>query len=164
MDNDLSSAVYAALGAFALNIIFCPIIIPKLAQLKFGQYVRSDGPAEHLKKAGTPTMGGLVIILSFVLISMFFIGPHSESMALVLVTLGFGVIGFIDDYIKVVLKRSLGLRAWQKMLGQILITAVFAVYLTQLRQSPGQTEIYVPFLSKPIDLGVLYVPFLFVVM
>ncbi|MDR2649121.1 MAG: phospho-N-acetylmuramoyl-pentapeptide-transferase [Clostridiales bacterium] len=164
MGNDLSPAVYAALSAFALNIIFCPIIIPRLTKLKFGQYVRADGPADHLKKAGTPTMGGLIIILSFVLISLFFLRPHSENIALVLVTLGFGLIGFIDDYIKVVQKRSLGLRAWQKLLGQIIVTSLFVAYLMLLRQSPRQTEIYVPFLSVPVDLGVMYVPFLFVVM
>ena len=165
MDNDLTPAVYAALCAFVLNVIFCKVMIPKLAKLKFGQYIRPDGPSGHIKKAGTPTMGGIIILFSFVLTSLLFIGKHYESAALVLVTIGFGLIGFLDDYIKVVKKRSLGLNAWQKMLGQIAVTAIFAAYLMLWRQSPGQTQIYVPFLSGyPIDLGFLYVPFLFLVM
>jgi len=165
MDNDLSPAVYAALCAFVINIILCKVLIPKLAGLKFRSYERSDGPAEHLKKTGTPTMGGLIIILSFVLASLFFIGPFSENIALILVTVGFGAVGFTDDYFKVTKRNSKGLKASQKMLGQIFITTLFAAYLLVWRKSPGYTQIYIPFLGRdPIDLGVLYVPFLFLVM
>ncbi|MDR1539898.1 MAG: phospho-N-acetylmuramoyl-pentapeptide-transferase [Clostridiales bacterium] len=164
MDNDLTPAVYAALGAFVLNIILCPTIIPYLMKLKFGQYIRSDGPSEHLKKAGTPTMGGIMIILSFLAISIFFIGGHSENAAVILVTVGFGIIGFLDDNIKISKKRSLGLKAWQKMLGQFLVTGAFASYLLLIRQSPGQTDIYIPFVGVAVDLGLMYVPFLFIMM
>jgi len=166
MANDLSSAVYAALGAFVLNIVFCRTIIPKLAALKAKQFVRSELP-NHKGKAGTPTMGGIIILLSFVIMSLIFIviGGHSENIALMLVTLGFGFIGFIDDYIKVIKKRSLGLNPRQKMLGQILVTAAFAAYLLLVRQAPGQTQIYIPFVENGvIDLQWLYVPFLFLVM
>ena len=165
MPTDLSPAVYAALGAFILNTIFCKIFIPKLAALKARQTVRSDGPPQQRKKTGTPTMGGITIICSFVLMSLFFIGNHSENVALVLVTVGFGLIGFIDDYIKVVKKRSLGLKAGQKMMGQIIITAGFAAYLLLWRQAPGQTQIYIPFVNNGIvDLKLFYIPFLFIVM
>ncbi|MDR1914103.1 MAG: phospho-N-acetylmuramoyl-pentapeptide-transferase [Clostridiales bacterium] len=165
MNNDLTPAIYAALGAFSLNILLCPFIIPYLARLKFGQYVRSDGPEAHLKKAGTPTMGGIMIILSFVVVALFFVGPHADNVALVLVTMGFGMVGFLDDYIKVVMKRSLGLRAWQKMLGEILITTAFAVYLVWGRADTGQTEVYLPFWgSQTINMGYMYIPFLFLVM
>jgi len=165
MDNDLTPAVYAALCAFVLNIIFCKILIPRLASLRFRSYERSDGPASHLKKTGTPTMGGLIIILSFVLTSLFFIGAFTENIALILVTAGFGAVGFTDDYLKVTQRNSKGLKAWQKMLGQFIITAAFAVYLLAWRQAPGQTQIYIPFLGQnPIDLGIMYVPFLFLVM
>ncbi|MDR3240315.1 MAG: phospho-N-acetylmuramoyl-pentapeptide-transferase [Clostridiales bacterium] len=165
MDSDLTPAVYAALGAFAANTILCPIIIPWLEKLKFGQFVRGDGPSKHLKKAGTPTMGGIMIILSFVFIAILFEGQHSENLALILVTLGFGTIGFIDDFIKITKKRSLGLKAWQKMLGELLITGAFAAYLMNVRQAPGQSVVYIPFLhSSSIDLGWFYVPFLFLVM
>jgi len=165
LPNDLSPAVYAALGAFVLNIIFCKTLIPKLAALKARQTVRSDGPPQHIRKMGTPTMGGIIIIFSFVLTSLFFIGRHSENVVLILVTVGFGIIGFIDDYIKVVKKRSLGLKAGQKMMGQIIITTGFAAYLLLWRQSPGQTQIYIPFVYNGIvDLKLFYVPFLFMVM
>ncbi|MDR2749351.1 MAG: phospho-N-acetylmuramoyl-pentapeptide-transferase [Clostridiales bacterium] len=165
MDTDLAPAVYAALGAFALNTILCPIIIPYLRKLKFGQQVRTDGPQTHLAKQGTPTMGGIMILLSFAVAAAFYIGPHSESAALLLVTLAFGAIGLADDYIKVSKKRSLGLRAWQKMLGQLLVTGAFAAYLVWGRQSPGQTSIFIPFTDgKLIDLCWMYIPFLFFVM
>jgi phospho-N-acetylmuramoyl-pentapeptide-transferase len=165
MDIDLAPAVYAALGAFALNTVLCPVIIPYLRKLKFGQHVRDDGPESHKSKQGTPTMGGIMILISFAAAAFFFIGPHTESAALVLATLGFGAIGLADDYIKVSKKRSLGLRAWQKMLGQLLITGAFAAYLMLGRQSPGQTMVYIPFTEGTlIDLGIWYVPFLFIVM
>ena len=164
MENDLSPAIYAALGAFVLNIIFCKTIIPKLAALKAKQFVRSE-LTTHKGKAGTPTMGGIIILLSFTIISLFFVGGHPDNIALILVTLGFGLIGFLDDYIKVIKKRSLGLKANQKMLGQIFVTGAFAAYLLLIRQSPGQTEVFIPFINNGvIDLQWFYVPFLFLVM
>ena len=111
--------------AFAISVVLCPIMIPFLKRLKFGQFVRDDGPQSHLKKAGTPTMGGLIILSAIVLTSLFFIRDYPEIIPILFMTLGFGLIGFLDDYIKVVMKRSMGLRAWQKMLGQIVVTGVF---------------------------------------
>ncbi|MDR1001394.1 MAG: phospho-N-acetylmuramoyl-pentapeptide-transferase [Clostridiales bacterium] len=161
---DFTLAVYAALGAFIVSVILCPALIPYLMKLKFGSYERDDGPKSHLKKAGTPTMGGIIIIIAFVASAVFFVKNNPDGTVLLLVTIGFGLVGFADDYIKVVKKRSLGLRAWQKMLGQMVITAAFVYYLLCMRQpgALGLTEVYVPFL-KNADLDVWYIPLAFLV-
>lgn len=164
MDNFmLSSTVYAALFAFVINIILCPVIIPYLTKLKFGQTVRDDGPKTHLVKAGTPTMGGIMIILSFIIASMFFLKGNADACMVVFVTVGYGIIGFADDYIKVVKKRSLGLRAYQKIIGQLFITGIFLYYIYNF--SDIGTEVYIPFTDGyTIELGLLYIPFFFFVM
>ncbi len=115
--------------AFAISVILGPVIIPFLRKLKVGQTERDDGPKSHLKKSGTPTMGGILILISITVTSILFIRDYPKIMPILFVTLGFGLIGFLDDYIKVVLHRSMGLRAWQKMLGQILVTGIFAYYM-----------------------------------
>ena len=115
--------------AFCISVVLCPIVIPFLKKLKFGQFVRDDGPQAHLKKAGTPTMGGLIILLSLTITTLIYMKKYPDVLPVLFVTLGFGLIGFIDDYIKVVMKRSMGLHAWQKMLGQIVVTGVFAYYV-----------------------------------
>ena len=108
-------------------------------------------------------MGGIIILLSVVMTSLLYIGEYKEMIPVLFVTLGFGLVGFLDDYIKVVMKRSLGLRAWQKLLGQIVVTGVFAYYILNV-MNVG-TEIIIPFTNGATwDLGVLYVPFLFVVL
>jgi len=157
----LEQAIYAIMIAFILGIILCPIFIPILHKLKYGQTERDDGPQSHLKKQGTPTMGGIVILASLVIASLFFLKGNIEGMVVLLMTLGYGVIGFIDDYIKVVKKRSLGLRAKQKIAGQVLITAFFVWYLYH---SGVGTDILIPFTNgMSIDLGILFIPFVFVV-
>lgn len=157
----LEQAIYAIMIAFILGIILCPIFIPVLHKLKYGQTERDDGPQSHLKKQGTPTMGGIVILASLVIASLFFLKGNIEGMVVLLMTLGYGVIGFIDDYIKVVKKRSLGLRAKQKIAGQVLITAFFVWYLYH---SGVGTDILIPFTNgMTIDLGVFFIPFVFVV-
>ena len=115
--------------AFCISVVLCSIVIPFLKKLKFGQFVRDDGPQAHLKKAGTPTMGGLIILLSLKITTLIYMKKYPDVLPVLFVTLGFGLIGFIDDYIKVVMKRSMGLHAWQKMLGQIVVTGVFAYYV-----------------------------------
>lgn len=125
--NDLSVLV-PVLIAFLVSVVLCPIVIPFLRRLKFGQTVREEGPESHLKKSGTPTMGGLVILASILVTSLIYIGKYSEIIPVLFMTLGFGLIGFLDDYIKVVKKRSLGLTPLQKMILQILLTAVFVYY------------------------------------
>ena len=147
--------------AFGISVVLSPIIIPFLKKLKFGQFVRDDGPESHLKKSGTPTMGGLIILFSIVITSLFYIKDYPQIIPVLFLTLGFGFVGFLDDYIKVVMKRSMGLRAWQKMLGQFLVTAVFAYYI--YAHTDLGTDIMIPFVDKTVDLGWLYFPLMFFV-
>ena len=149
--------------AFGISVILCPIMIPLLHKLKFGQFVRDEGPQSHLKKSGTPTMGGLIILCSIVVTSLFYIKSNPVILPVIFVTLGFGLVGFLDDYIKVVMKRSMGLRAWQNMLGQFVITAIFAYYLANY--TDVGTKILIPFThGYELDLGFWFYPFLFFVM
>jgi phospho-N-acetylmuramoyl-pentapeptide-transferase len=149
--------------SFAVCVVLCPLLIPFLKKLKFGQYVRQDGPETHLKKSGTPTMGGIIIVLSIAITSVFFIRDYIEIIPVLFVTIGFGIIGFMDDYIKVVMKRSLGLRAWQKLLGQILVTAIFGYYLINF--TDVGTTMLIPFSGGLyLDLPYLFIPMLFIVM
>ena len=154
--NLLIKGIYTLIIAFVLCIFVCPVLIPFLHRLKFGQTVRDDGPQTHLQKTGTPTMGGLAFLAAFVLAAIFMTPTH-ETIAVILVTIGFGLIGFIDDYIKVVKKRSLGLKPMQKIIGQLIICVLFMVYLNK---SGVGTEIYIPFTGgKTWDLGILFIPF-----
>ena len=154
------SIILPILIAFGISVVLSPIVIPFLKKLKFGQFVRDDGPETHLKKSGTPTMGGLIILLSLVITSLFYMKDYPDILPVLFVTLGFGLIGFLDDYIKVVMKRSLGLRAWQKMLGQFVVTAVFAYYIE--KYSDINNELIIPFVGRTVQLNsVLYVILLF---
>ncbi|NMA83030.1 MAG: phospho-N-acetylmuramoyl-pentapeptide-transferase [Epulopiscium sp.] len=154
------TAIYPVLIAFLLNLILGPLVIPCLSRLKLGQYVRDDGPKSHLQKAGTPTMGGVIILLSLVLTSLLFVRSHPEILPIILLTVGFGIVGFLDDYIKIVKKQSLGLRAYQKMIAQILITGIFGYYL--LQYTDIGTSVILPFTKgKQIDLGIAFIPVLF---
>lgn len=155
--------VLPVLISFALTIILCPIVIPFLKRLKFGQYIRGEGPQSHQKKSGTPTMGGIVILVSVVVTCLFYIKDYPNIVPILFVTLGFGLIGFLDDYIKIVMKRNLGLRAWQKMLGQLIVTAVFGYYL--MNYTDVGTAILIPFTGgKLVDISWLYIPMFFIVM
>lgn len=143
--------------SFTICAALCPIIIPFLRRLKFGQPIREDGPREHLKKSGTPAMGGIIFLISILVTSLFWISEFPDSIPVLFVTLGFGFIGFLDDYIKVVLKNQKGLLPKQKMFGQILVSVVFAVYL--LRFSGAGCEIILPFTGgKRWDMGELWIP------
>ena len=146
--------------AFAISIALGPVIIPFLRKLKFGQTVRDDGPQSHLKKNGTPTMGGLIFLISVILTSCIFVKDYPQIIPVLFVTVGLGVIGFLDDYIKIVLKRSEGLTPSQKMFGQIIVTGVFAVYMYKF--SGISMEMIVPFFpSVTLDLGFLTIPVMF---
>lgn len=144
--------------AFIISLLLGPIIIPVLKRFKVGQSIREDGPSSHMSKSGTPTMGG-VIILAALLITVLTSGLKSSDMTLLLVsTFGFGFIGFIDDYIKIIKKRNLGLRAYQKLIAQIILAVILAIY--QSNTSNSGTKIIIPFLeNRYLDLGVLYIPF-----
>lgn len=162
MMESVLSLIGAVLASFVITAVGGPVIIPLLRRLKCGQTVRDDGPGTHLKKAGTPTMGGLLILFGVVVVSLFFLDSCSEIMPVLFMTLGFGLIGFIDDYIKVVCRRSLGLRAWQKLVLQLIVTGLFAWYLvcytdvTLAMELPGMT-------GKWLDLGIWNVVILFVI-
>lgn len=162
MNVDLS-ILMPVIISFGISVILCPIIIPFLRKLKFGQYVRDDGPESHLKKAGTPTMGGLVILVSILLTSLIYIRRYSDIIPVLFMTLGFGIIGFLDDYIKVVMKRSLGLKPLQKMLGQLLVTVVFVYYYFNVAKM--DVAIRIPFLDGQVLVMPtwLFVVFVFIV-
>lgn len=143
-------------------MVFCPILIPFLKRLKFGQYVRQDGPESHLKKSGTPTMGGIIIVLSISITCLFYLKDNKEIIPVLFATIGFGIIGFLDDYIKVVMKRSMGLKPWQKLIGQILVTAVFGIYL--VNSVEDVTLMLIPFSGgKYVDISYLFLPMMFIV-
>lgn len=157
---NLEQGIYAIMISFVVGVILCPILIPLLHKLKFGQNVRDDGPQSHLQKQGTPTMGGIAFLTAFAVAAAFFLKGNNDGIAVVLVTIAYGVIGFLDDYIKVVKKRSLGLRAVEKIALQLIVTGAFCFYLYQ---SGLGTGIYIPFTRGALlDLGVLFIPFLFV--
>lgn len=145
--------------SFLITLILGPIMIPMLKKLKIGQSIRDDGPKTHLVKSGTPTMGGLIIFIALVITILTSGMLNKDMLILLLSTFGFGLIGFIDDYIKVVKRRSLGLRAYQKLVGQIFVAIVLAFY--QLSTSVLGTKLIVPFLSNHyLDLGIFYIPFI----
>ena len=156
------TCIVPVLISFAISALLGPVVIPYLRRLKVGQTTRDDGPQSHLKKNGTPTMGGIMILLAVVITSLIYMKDYPKILPILFLTLGFGIIGFIDDYIKVVLKRSMGLRAWQKMAMQIVVTGLFVYYL--LTFHPEMLLMKIPFMSgKLLDLGVLSIPAVFVV-
>ena len=153
-------SVLAVVISFAISALLGPIVIPILRSIKCGQTVREDGPATHLGKTGTPTMGGILILFSVTVTTLLFMGKYPETAPILFLTIGFGLIGFLDDYIKVVCRRSLGLRAWQKLLGQLAVTAGFAYYL--LQYTNVDLTMKIPFLSgKYLDFGIWNLPILF---
>lgn len=156
----VNETILAVIIAFVISAILCPIVIPFLHKLKFGQQVRDDGPQAHLKKQGTPTMGGLVILSSIIITSLLYLKDYPKIIPVLFVTVGFGVIGFLDDYIKIVMKRSEGLNPGQKLAGQIIITGIFAYYI--ITSDEIGTEMLIPFTGQFLIMPVwLFVPALF---
>ncbi len=155
-----SVILISVLVSFAISVLLGPVVIPFLRRLKIGQTERTEGPESHLKKNGTPTMGGILILVSVVVTSLLFVRDYPKIIPVLFLTLGFGLVGFLDDYIKVVLRRSMGLRAWQKFALQILVTGVFAFYL--LHYTDVSLAMKVPFLADVyLDFGWFNIPFLF---
>lgn len=148
-------------AGFLITAILAPLFIPYLTKMKFGQSIREEGPESHYKKAGTPTMGGLIFMTSIIIgtlaMSLIYNFFTTQTIVLLLVLIGFGVVGFLDDFIKVVMKRNLGLTSIQKLMGQIMIS-VAAFFLLQL--GPFDTTIGIPFTSWSMDFGILYVLFI----
>lgn len=154
--------VIPVLIAFAVSVLLGPVIIPYLRKLKMGQTERKEGVQSHLKKAGTPTMGGVIFLLSTVVTSLFYVKDYPKIIPVLFLTLGFGIIGFLDDYLKVVLKRSDGLMPMQKMACQIVVTAIFAFYLVKFTDVPMTMKI--PFMpGHELDFGILTIPLIFIV-
>lgn len=150
MDKILLAAIFAA------GLVLCigPLLIPELHKLKFGQSIREEGPKSHQAKSGTPTMGGIMIILAIVVATVA-AAPLTPAVLLALfITLGHFVLGFLDDYIKVVKKRNLGLKAKQKMLGQILIAIVTMIVGTRVLGI--DTTIWIPIADVNVDIGIGY--------
>jgi phospho-N-acetylmuramoyl-pentapeptide-transferase len=152
--------IMSTLTALAVSLLAGPAIIRKLAQLKAGQVVRSDGPQTHLAKAGTPTMGGALILLALALATLLWADLHNRYVWIVLAaTLACGTIGFYDDYRKIVHRDSRGLAARWKYFWQSLIALAVAVVLYRTATTPAETALYVPlFKHVALPLGVLFVP------
>ena len=162
----INETILAIIIAFAISAALCPVVIPFLHKLKFGQQVRDDGPQAHLKKQGTPTMGGLIFLAAIVVTSLLYIRSNPRILPVLFMTVGFGVIGFLDDYIKIVKKHSEGLNPVQKLIGQFIITGIFVYYLV----SSGEVGIsmLVPFTGGfaggyYLNIGILFIPFVFFV-
>ena len=154
--------IIPVLVAFALSVILGPVVIPILRKMKMGQTEREEGVQSHLAKAGTPTMGGVIILSSILLTSLIYIKDYPRIIPVLFVTLGFGLIGFLDDYLKVVKKHPDGLLPKQKMGLQILVTGVFAFYMVKIAEIP--LTWLIPFSDgKYIDWGFLAIPLMFVV-
>ncbi|WP_144509362.1 phospho-N-acetylmuramoyl-pentapeptide-transferase [Bacillus sp. FJAT-22090] len=157
----LSATITTLFVSFLISVILAPIIIPYLRKMKFGQSIREEGPESHQKKAGTPTMGGLIFIISIIIstigLSFYFDKLTTQSIVLLIILVGFGAIGFLDDFIKVVLKRNLGLTSIQKLIGQIIIS-IIAYFLLKL--GPFDTTLAIPFTNIDFSLGQFYVAFL----
>lgn len=155
-----SVILISVMVSFAISVFLGPLVIPFLRRLKVGQTERTEGPESHLKKNGTPTMGGILILISVVVASLLFVRDYPSIIPVLFLTLGFGLVGFLDDYIKVVLKRSMGLKAWQKFSLQVLVTGVFVYYL--LHYTDVSLEMKLPFLEGTyLDFGWWNIPILF---
>lgn len=151
----LSILLFTILAAFLIVVLLAPLFIPFLHRLKFGQSIREEGPQSHQKKAGTPTMGGTIILLALLFTVLKFSHHTLEIFLLLLVTLGYGMLGFLDDFIKIYFKRNLGLTAKQKLFGQLLIAIIFYYFLMQNGHS---TAVMIPGTAYGIELGWLYFP------
>ena len=155
------NVIIPALIALAISTILAPIIIPILTRMKVGQTVREDGVSSHLKKTGTPTMGGVIFIIAITLVSLFYVKDYPRIIPILFLVLGFGAIGFVDDYLKVVKKHADGLSPKQKMGLQIIVTGLFALYMVFI--SDVELTMLVPFSGGQYwDIGWLAIPLMFV--
>ena len=152
--------VLPVIFSLGLCILLSPIILPILRKLKFGQTEREDGPKSHLSKTGTPTMGGIMMLITVTVISLFYAKSYPRIIPVLILTLGFGLIGFLDDYLKVVKRNKDGLIAWQKLILQIILTAVFAFCV--VNYTDVSLEMIIPFTGgKMVDPGILTFPIMF---
>lgn len=152
----LTNLILPALIAFALQMVLCPLMIPFLHKLKFGQYIRELGPKEHQKKAGTPMMGGIMILGSFLITTLIFFKYLPNLWIIPAMTMALGLVGFLDDFIKVVMKHNEGLKPKQKFALQIFIGALFAFYLYK---AGFPTSLNLRLLGTRLELGLFFYPF-----
>ena len=157
----MQNVFFAAVAALVIALAAGPLVIPALRTLKFGQSIRQEGPQRHYAKSGTPTMGGVIILAALTISTLFFAGGSAEIWLCLFITLGHGLIGFLDDFIKVALKRSLGLRAREKLLGQIIMSFALAYYVSTVLGLG--TDIWIPF-AGTFDLGPFYYVLIFFVL
>ncbi|PWL45118.1 MAG: phospho-N-acetylmuramoyl-pentapeptide-transferase [Clostridiales bacterium] len=154
----MQTLILAILLSFLVSLGLGHIAIPLLHRLKFGQPIREDGPKTHLKKSGTPTMGGIFMALAMIVVALIFIGECGSYLwAAVLGSIAFSIIGLIDDMKKVLEHNSKGLRAWQKIVLQLffgMLVAIYAYYNPQIG-----SELYIPFWGQTLDFGIWYIPF-----
>ena len=147
--------VMAIVISFIVASILGPIIIPLLHKLKFGQNIRQEGPKSHLKKAGTPTIGGLIFIFATIITMFIMVGnPTDEAMIALYSFVGFGFVGFLDDLLKIIKKKNEGLTSGQKMILLLIISG----FLTWYAYKYIGTSINIPFLNGQINLGLFYIP------
>lgn len=160
MQNYMQAAMVFLIGA-VLSAVFTGIEIPILKKKQFGQFIREEGPESHQAKAGTPTMGGLAlygaVTCAAVVSPLFTDAGMRDILVMTAAGLLFGLIGFIDDFIKVAKKHNLGLTAIQKLILQIIFAVLLAVYVMHFTGDGG--AVWIPIVNKTIDLGILYVPF-----
>lgn len=153
----MDRVIYSVLVSFFISMLLGPVLIPILHRLKFGQNIRNEGPKSHQKKAGTPTMGGIVFIVSaFITMAIMLRKPSDEAMIALYAFIAFGVIGALDDLLKIIHKNNLGLKAYQKMILLLIVSGILSFYAA----NKIGTTIFLPFSSKALDLGVFYVPFI----
>lgn len=153
----MSKVIYSVLIAFLISLLLSPLLIPLLTKFKFGQSIREEGPKSHLKKAGTPTMGGLIFIIATIITMLIILKNVEPEATIALISLvGFGVVGMLDDGLKIIHKHNEGLKAYQKM---ILLVA-FSIFLGYYSSRTIGTDIIIPFIGKTIDLGPLFIPFI----
>lgn len=155
----MKNAIFAMLLSAAVTIALGPLVIPMLRRLKFGQSERSDGPQSHLSKAGTPTMGGMMFIAGILVGTLAFTLSATELvLPALLVTLGFALVGFLDDFLKVKYKNTVGLRAYQKIIAQFAISLIIALYAYN---SPFiGPKLYLAFFDVEWNPGIFYIPFI----
>src|SRR3712207_2434829 len=155
----MSLMIYSVLVAFVVSLIQGPILIPLLHKFKFGQNIRSEGPESHKKKSGTPTMGGVIFIISSV-ITVFVVSRHPsfETKLAIFAFVAFGIIGLIDDSLKIIHKENEGLKAYQKMILLLIVSSIIGFYA--YNNPRIGSEIIVPFVHKTWNLGIFYIPFI----
>ncbi len=150
--------IYSVLVSFLIAIFLGPVLIPVLKKLKFGQNIREEGPKSHQKKAGTPSMGGIIFIVASAIAMCIIVRKPSDESAVALYSfIAFGVIGFMDDYLKIKHKKNEGLKSRQKMILLVLVSTIFAYYAST--NSNIGSQIMIPFTNYSVNLGIFYIPF-----